>query len=218
VRYAYSQELSALESQWKDKLEALEISPEWRETIQVTLDMRKLYAEKQREWGQAQSKSPGNINISPFELPALYSPLNEVLGSAPDDILVEPFPDLKRAQQALKDFEKSSEKATEAINLAQSAQNSARLGKNEDAYRYFFKLRQNLMALGNTSYLPWVDQNLEELKGKVPPELVRSLEGKVFPWWGWALIGCGAAGVLGLGGWIFLRKGRAGQKGRGKEP
>jgi len=218
VCYAYGQELTALESQWKDQLEALEISPQWRETVQVTLDMRKLYAEKQREWGQAQSKSPGNINISPSELPALYSPLNEVLGSAPDDILIEPFPDLKKAQQALKDFEKFSEIATEAINLTQLAQNSARLGKSEDAYRYFFKLRQSLVALGNTSYLPWVDQNLEELKGKVPPELVRSLEGKAFPWWGWALIGCGAAGVLGLGGWFFVFKRRAHQKGTGQQP
>lgn len=218
VRYAYGQELTALESQWKDQLEALEISPQWQETVQVTLDMRKLYTEKQREWGQAQSKSPGNINISPSELPALYSPLNEALGSAPDDILIEPFPDLKKAQQALKDFEKFSEIATQAINLTQLAQNSARLGKSEDAYRYFFKLRQSLMALGNTSYLPWVDQNLEELKGKVPPELVRSLEEGGFPWWGWALIGCGAAGVLGLGGWLFVFKRRAHQKGKGQLP
>lgn len=217
VRYAYGKELTALESQWKDQLEALEISPQWRETIQVTLDMRKLYAEKQREWGQAQSKSPGNINISPFELPALYFPLNEVLGSAPYDILVEPFPNLKKAQQALKDFEELSEIATEAITLAQMAQNTARLGKSEDAYRYFFKLRQGLVALGNTSYLPWVDKNLEELKGKVSPELVRSLEGKVFPWWGWVLIGCGIAGVLGLGGWLFIRKRRTHQKEKGQQ-
>lgn len=217
VRYAYGKELSALEGQWKDQLEALKISPEWRETIQLTLDMGKLYAEKQREWSQAQSQSPGNINISPLELPALYASLQEVLGSAPYDILIEPFPDLKKAQQALKDFEKFSKIATEAINLAQMAQNSAHLEKNEDAYRYFFKLRQNLMALGNTSYLPWVDQNLEELKARMPPELVRSLEGKVFPWWGWALIGCGAAGVSGLGGWLFICKRRAHQKGKGQQ-
>ncbi|MGB9553317.1 MAG: hypothetical protein ACPL7L_02965 [bacterium] len=219
VRCAYGQELSALERQWKDQLETLEISPEWQETIQVTLDMRKLYAEKQREWGQAQSEGgPGNINISPSELPALYFPLKEVLGSAPDDILPEPFPDLKKVQQALKDFEKFSEIATQAINLTQLAQNSARLGESEDAYRYFFKLRQSLVTLGNTSYLPWVDQNLAQLKKKMPPELVRSLEEKVFPWWEWMLISLGAAGVLGLGCWLFLRKRRAGQKEKGKQP
>jgi len=216
VRHAYGQELIALENQWKAQLERLEISLEWQETIQITLDMGKLFTEKQREWGKAQSKDPGNINISPSELPALYSPLIEVLGLAPYDILPEPFSDLKKAQQALNDFEKFSEIATQAINLAQIAQSSARLEKNEDAYRYFNELKEKLIVLGNASYLPWVDQQLTELKAKIPPEVLESLEKTPFPWWGWVLIGCGAAGVLGLGGWFFIRKRGADQKERGQ--
>jgi hypothetical protein len=108
--------------------------------------------------------------------------------------------------------------AEQLLQLSQDAESNLRSENWPAAYRDYQGMREFLVKLGNTKHLSWVDQQLESLKAKITPEELGSLERPPFPWWGWALIGCGAAGVLGLGGWFFVFKKRAHQKGKGQQP
>lgn len=221
VLSAYGEELPSLEQEWKACLEAMPISTQWLDTIKVISEAQGILTARKKKWYQVQQERFEGVTISFSELPVLRSVLAEIsnlVDTGPYGLPAEPIPDPEKVEQTLQKFKEVAELVDQAIELARLAQEGVKLQKFEASYRDFQKLRANLIRLGNTSYLHWVDNQLAELEAKVAPELVRKHKNESFPWWGWLLIGCGAAGVLGLGGWLFSRKRRAGQKEKGKQP
>jgi len=108
--------------------------------------------------------------------------------------------------------------AEQLLQLSQDAESNLRSENWPAAYKAYQSMRECLAELGDTKRLSWVDNQLAELRSKITPEVLESLEKPTFPWWGWVLIGCGVAGVLGLGGWLFIRKKRFIRKEKGQQP
>jgi len=139
------------------------------------------------------------------------------LPGAPYGILPSPLSNFTFFDQALGEYKRLASTAEEAITLCEKAQSSLASQKYAEAYQAFQGLRSSLESLGDTSLFPWIDKNLRDLEPKIPPELAKKYRSVSFPWWGWLLIGCGAAGILGLGGWFLWRKKRARQKAKGQQ-
>ena len=220
LKESYGKDVTALEKEWRDYLNSIQVSPEWKETIRLSLEITENFNNAKAEWSEGMEGYSGVV-INFKDLPALASTMSEIrdlLNMGPYGISFEPVKDQAKLLKVSDKFQELSKLAAETIKLAYLAQEEVKLQKFEASYSNFQKLRENLIRFGNTSYLPWVNNQLAELETKVPHELVRKYKNESFPWWGWALIGCGVAGVLGLGGWLFLRKRRAGQKENGQQP
>ena len=217
IQQAYGKPLAKLEEEWRSSLEKISVESDWYKTVSLHRDSQLLLATiSSLITAQAE---PIKIQLDSLtQLNEALKPIAKIWNSAPYGILIQPLKDFSSLEENLVRAKELSKKAEKAVQLLQVVQRNLGSQNWNEAYGNFYELRGALVALGEQSLLPWVDKNLEELKGKVPPELVRSLEGKVFPWWGWVLIGCGAAGVLGLGGWLFICKKRAHQKGKGQQP
>jgi len=216
IQQAYGKPLTKLEEEWRSSLEKIPVESDWYNTVSLHRESQLLLATV-TSLITAQAE-PIKIQLDSLtRLNEALKPIAKIWNSAPYGILIQPLKDFSSLEENLVRAKELSKKAEKAIQLVQVVQRNLGSQNWEEAYSNFYELRGSLNALGDQSLLPWVDKNLEELKGKVPPELVRSLEGKVFPWWGWVLIGCGAAGVLGLGCWFLWRKRYAGQNENGQQ-
>jgi hypothetical protein len=217
---AYNESLSALEEKWKGFLKAIPVSPEWWETIKRQHEIETLSGHLANLFSeQVETIKLDRRSMKEFSqaYEELYTP-DTGLSTAPYGILKEPLKNFQSLDPRLERYKAMVKVAQEAISACDKGQKQLRAKDWNNAWTSFKTLRNDLVQLGDTSMLAWVDKQLTELETKVPPEQRQAQASAAFPWWGWALIGCGVAGVLGLGGWLFICKKRAHQKGKGQQP
>jgi len=83
--------------------------------------------------------------------------------------------------QKLKELKGFFLQAEQLLQLSQEGERNLKSENWSAAYKAYQSMRECLVKLGNTKDLPWVDQQLTELKAKIPPEVLESLEKTLFP-------------------------------------
>lgn len=181
LQRAYGKSLDALEGEWITFLDQQPIPDDTLETARLLLQEGAMAADLQ----SVMTNQTQPIDLPPSELPKL----TEKSSRWPYGLPPAPLGESERQEYAqwLEQKQAVLARAREAIQLCQQGQILIRKEDWVGAQEAFRSLRSALVALGNESFLPWVDTELKRIEGNLPPS---------FPWWGWALIGTGAAGVL----------------------
>jgi anti-sigma factor RsiW len=181
LQRAYGKSLDALEGEWMMFLGQQPIPDDTLETARLLLQEGAIAADLQ---------SVMTSQTQPIDLPLSELPkLMEKSSRWPYGLPPAPLGGSERQEyvQWLEQKQAVFARAREAIQLCQQGQVLIRKEDWVGAQDTFRSLRSSLVALGNESFVPWVDTELKRIEGNLPPS---------FPWWGWALIGAGAAGVL----------------------
>jgi anti-sigma factor RsiW len=178
---AYGKSLDALEGEWITFLDQQPIQDDTLETARLLQQEGAIAADLQG----AISAQTQPIDLPLSELPKLMESPNRWMYGLPP----APLGGSERQEyvQWLEQKQAVFARAREAVQLCQQGQILIRKEDWVGAQEAFRSLRSALVALGNESFVPWVDTELKRIEGNLPPS---------FPWWGWALIGAGAAGVL----------------------
>ena len=181
LQRAYGKSLDALEGEWMTFLDQQPISDDTLETARLLQQEGAIAADLQSV--MASQTQPIDLPLS--ELPKL----TEKSSRWPYGLPPAPLGGSERQEyvQWLEQKQAVIARAREAVQLCQQGQILIRKEDWAGAQDTFRSLRSALVALGNESFVPWVDTELKRIEGNLPPP---------FPWWGWALIGAGAAGVL----------------------
>jgi len=209
---AYQKTAASLEDEWLSFLRQYPTA-QWEETAKRIHELDSVLTNLDSLFGKQQ----GETKFSLWDFPNLIKKEYEL--KFPSEPLKGE--ELAALGQRIGELKSLALVAEQLLQLSQEAENNSKSEDWPTAYKAFQSMREYLVKLlvklGNTEHLSWVDQQLTELKTKILPEVLESLERTPFPWWGWVLIGCGAAGVLGLGCWFLWRKRYAGQNENGQQ-